>query len=200
MNLPDKLGIMVLPDIVFFPHNLIPLNIFEPRYRKLLKDALEGDRMFALAQPCKISGDAQPCEVSGVGLIRACVENADGTSNLILQGVCRVRFEEFLTNKPYYVGRPVEIIDEEDCHTVENEALAAKILEQVNHIQNTTEALPEELQNFLSEIKDFHMLVDIIAGSFIKHPSHKQELLETANLNRRLHLLALTLCQERQSE
>ncbi|NJK92653.1 MAG: LON peptidase substrate-binding domain-containing protein [Blastochloris sp.] len=195
MTLPEEMGIMVLPEVVFFPHNLMPLHIFEPRYRLMLNRALDGDRMFALAQPDRKTG-RRPCEVSGVGLIRACVQNSDGSSNLILQGLCRARFHEIGTSSNYYVGKPEEIVDEESPDTVENEALATKILEQVHHIQDCREALPQELRDFLSEIKDFHMLVDIVAGSFIKHPERKQELLETPNLSRRLRILAICLCQE----
>jgi Lon protease-like protein len=196
MHLPEELGIMVLPEVVFFPHNLIPLHIFEPRYRLMLSKALEGDRMFALTQPRGKTRETLPREVCGVGLIRACVENSDGTFNLILQGVCRAKFEEFTHKKPYFIGKPIEIVDEIDLDSVENEALATKILEQVKRIQDTSEALPDELRNFLSEIKDFNMLVDIIAGSFIRHPERKQQLLETPSLSRRLHILALSLCQE----
>lgn len=197
MTLPEEIGIMVLPDVVFFPHNLIPLHIFEPRYRLMLSKALEGDRMFALTQPRKKGKEILPCEVCGVGLIRACVENQDGTSNLILQGVCRAKFEEFTLKKPYFIGKPIQILEEEEeVDTVENEALATKILEQVNRIQDSSEALPQELRQFLSEIKDFNMLVDIIAGSFIRHPERKQQLLETPSLSRRLHILAISLCQE----
>lgn len=159
----------------------------------MLSRALEQERMFALAQPDMNHPEHYPCEVCGLGLIRACVENADGTSNLILQGVSRIRIENYTSIKPYFIGRPIEIIDDEDCDTVANEALALKILEQVNHIQRTTDSLPEELRTFLSEIKDFHMLVDIVAGSFVREPERKQELLETANLHERLHILALTL-------
>lgn len=187
---------MVLPEVVFFPHNIIPLNIFEPRYRSMLNDALEGSRMFALSQPCRHNGRTQPRPVGGVGLIRACVQNEDGTSNLILQGIARVRFKSFTKEKPYFVGKLDEIQPEDTSDSIENEALATKILEQVDHIQSTHEALPQELKQFLAEIKDFNMLVDIVAGSFVKHAERKQQLLETSSLNQRLHLLAVCLYQE----
>jgi uncharacterized protein len=197
MELPEELGIMILPETVFFPHNLIPLHIFEPRYRLMLSQALEGERMFALSKPRKVGREILPQTICGIGLIRACVQSPDGSSNLILQGVTRVRFAEFTKKKPYFIGRAVELEDDEQTpNPCENEALATQILQQVNRIQDSTESLPPELREFLSEIKDFHMLVDIIAGSFIRHPERKQQLLETAGLNRRLHILALSLCQE----
>ena len=83
MDLPDEVGIMVLPGVVLFPHSLIPIHIFEPRYRQMLQLALDGHRMFALCRAVSPCENPVPVRFGGVGLIRACVQNDDGTSNLI---------------------------------------------------------------------------------------------------------------------
>src|SRR2546422_6295726 len=97
--LPKKLPVMPLPGAVLFPHALLPLYIFEPRYRQMLKHALTHHRMFcvALIKPhcAEWQSAADFFHTAGVGLIRACVEREDGTSNLILQGLERVRFTGF---------------------------------------------------------------------------------------------------------
>src|SRR5438046_3183984 len=97
--LPDQAPVMPLPNALLFPHALLPLYIFEPRYRDMLEHALGQHRMFsvALLKP-KRSEWQSPDDffhVAGVGLIRACVGRPDGTSNLILQGLERVRFTAF---------------------------------------------------------------------------------------------------------
>ena len=51
MDLPDEVSIMTLPNAILFPQALLPLYIFEPRYRAMLKDSLENQRMFAVALP-----------------------------------------------------------------------------------------------------------------------------------------------------
>src|SRR5258705_13877356 len=89
--LPKQLPVMALPGSVLFPHALLPLYIFEPRYRAMLEHALAQHRMFCVAlinaNHAEWSSlyDFRP--TATVGLIRACVGRADGTSNLILQGL-----------------------------------------------------------------------------------------------------------------
>jgi hypothetical protein len=82
---------MALSNAVLFPHSLLPLHIFEPRYRDLLEHSLDGDRMFSVALMKRGIDEAvgidDLCPVAGVGLIRACVGNENGTSNLVLQGL-----------------------------------------------------------------------------------------------------------------
>src|SRR5438093_11960926 len=94
--LPEQAPVMPLPGAVLFPHALLPLYIFEPRYREMLAHALAHERMFcvALLQPDRAQWQSEEhfFEVGTIGLIRACVDRGDGTSNLILQGLQRVRF------------------------------------------------------------------------------------------------------------
>src|SRR6202790_2833716 len=96
VSLPPQVPVMPLPGALLFPHALLPLYIFEERYREMLKYALNPHRMFSVALINPECGEWESSSdffhVAGVGLIRACVGRADGTSNLILQGLDRVRF------------------------------------------------------------------------------------------------------------
>ena len=89
---------MVLPNAVLIPNALLPLRIFEPQYREMLRWCLERDRFFCVAM--KKPGEADSAAlnfmaIGGLGLVRACVGVEDGTSNLILQGLVRVKFGSF---------------------------------------------------------------------------------------------------------
>jgi Lon protease-like protein len=194
MELPDEVGIMVLPGLVFFPHNLAPLHIFEPRYRVMLAKALDSHRMFGI---CHGRSSSEPCEVGSVGIIRACVRNEDGTSNLILQGVHRVRFASFTQSRPYFVGVPVPL--EKDCSSasVEEEALAAKVVEMASGQPSLQGNCRDEVSQFLASLTDIDMLVDIVAGNFVQCPEDKQQLLELEDRAARLRLLARILHQQR---
>jgi len=94
---------MPLPGAVLFPHALLPLYIFEARYRKMLEHALRKHRMFCVTLVKPICPDWDAPEdffhLATAGLIRACVERSDGTSNLVLQGLQRVRFTSFEREK-----------------------------------------------------------------------------------------------------
>ncbi len=106
ITLPEEVPVMTLPNVAFFPQALMPLHIFEPRYRQMLKDVLATNRLFAvtgldanlLDQPGQFE---PPHRIASVGIVRACQKNANGTSNLLLQGLCRVELLSIVTDEPY---------------------------------------------------------------------------------------------------
>jgi Lon protease-like protein len=193
MELPDEVAIMTLPNAILFPQALLPLYIFEPRYRAMLRQSLESQRMFAVALPSSsTSSRLIPHRVAGVGLIRACVDKPDGTSNLILQGVSRVRFTDFVQEKPFYVGK-IEVLATEDADPIEVEALSVKVLEMIGGMHDAGEIQAEGIMKFLNEIKDYDALADIVTYSFIRDVKRKQDILETLNLRTRLQKVIIAL-------
>jgi Lon protease-like protein len=187
---------MVLPHTVFFPHNLIPLHIFEPRYREMLDQALQTDRVFAVSLAQMDQDPFAPSPVGGIGLIRACVQNPDGTSNLVLQGLARVRFTEYIQKNPYYIGR-VELVPEEaDAKKREITVLSSSIISQIDAICRNNPEPVCEIHNFLSGIKDGNLLADIVAGTFLKRVARRQLILETTSTLQRLHLICSGLREE----
>src|SRR5205085_1470374 len=130
--LPKEVPVMPLPGALLFPHALLPLHIFEPRYREMLEHALREQRMFSVAllkpQRTDWKSHADFFHVAGLGLIRACVGRGDGTSNLILQGLQRVRFTGFAQEIPFPIAE-VEALESESAESVEADALGAKVVE-----------------------------------------------------------------------
>ena len=101
---------MTLPSATLFPQALLPLYIFEPRYRQMLTDSLKSERMFSVAMQKPGRTRESPCQVAGLGLIRVSVDHQDGTSHLILQGLTRVELRQTVQYKPYRVQciRPLQ--------------------------------------------------------------------------------------------
>jgi Lon protease-like protein len=193
MELPSEVGIMTLPNAILFPQALLPLYIFEPRYRAMLKESLDNQRMFAVALSNEsLSPALVPRRIAGVGLIRACVDKPDGTSNLILQGVSRVRFTDFVQEKPYYVGR-IEVLSTEESDELEVEALSAKVLEMVGTMNDAGDIPADGILKFLNDIRDSDALADIVTYSFVDDVARKQEILETLNLRQRLQKVIVAL-------
>src|SRR5688500_6346562 len=111
------LPVFPLPDVVMFPHALLPLHIFEPRYRKLTRDALAGNRLMGLALLIEdeVVGEPPPrfASILGVGEIVMARELPDGRFDLVLRGRTRVRLErELVTEEPYRLIIATEIPDE----------------------------------------------------------------------------------------
>jgi Lon protease-like protein len=199
VELPNAVPVMPLPGVLLFPNALLPLHIFEPRFRDMLDRALQDDRMLCVAlvrperQQWRSSADFFP--VSTVGLIRACVGRSDGTSDLILQGIRRVKFSEFEQEAPFPIAR-IKPLKTRTNLTVETDALAAKVLEFYTRLKESGRELPEKIDRYLSEMNDPEMLADLIAATFISDATRRQQLLEELDLNHRLRLLIQYLREE----
>lgn len=171
---------MLLPDCTLFPHGGLPLHIFEPRYRTMLADALEGSCLFAVA---RLTGPetSDPAEctapVGTIGLVRASRELDDGTSNLLLHGVIRVRFTGWI-DAPYPRARIEPLLS-----VFEPESQAGAALESLREAgMAATGELPAELREtvrtMMEQIDDPCILADVIAQQFLTDPDERQHLLE----------------------
>src|SRR3954465_12071673 len=92
-----------LPKVVLFPHAVLPLHIFEPRYRQMTEDALAGDRLITMIQiRPRSEGETwrEPVEIEEVGCLGRIIQHerlADGRFNMLLLGRKRVRILRELT-------------------------------------------------------------------------------------------------------
>ena len=192
IELPSEVPVMVLPDTQLFPNALLPLYIFEPRYRAMLAHALAGPRMFCVASVkpsvLEASGDDDLHPVSGVGLVRACVGKDDGTSHLILQGLARVRFTGYSQVRPFRLAR-IEEVRSVGSTSVEAEALGTKVTELCQQFKESGAELPNQLDMFLSHLTDPGLLADLVAHTFVADPVARQRLLEEPDVAARLRLL-----------
>jgi Lon protease-like protein len=104
--IPPVIPIFPLPNVVLFPNVLLPLHIFEPRYRAMLADALSGDRvlgMTLLRPGWEQHYDNRPpvYPVGCAGFITHVEPLADGRSNIVLRGLTKFRISEEDGSKPY---------------------------------------------------------------------------------------------------
>jgi Lon protease-like protein len=114
--LPTVIPIFPLPNVVLFPNVLLPLHIFEPRYRMMLDDALKGDRVLGmtLLQPgWEGNYDERPpvYPVGCAGVITHVETLADGRSNIVLRGISKFRIADEDASRPYRLAA-VEAIHE----------------------------------------------------------------------------------------
>jgi Lon protease-like protein len=191
--MPSEVPVMPLPGALLFPHALLPLYIFEPRYRKMLKHALAHHRMFcvALLKPHCVDWESTDdfFHIASVGLIRACVERSDGTSNLILQGLERVRFTAFQQEAPFPIAT-IDALESGGATSVETEALAAKVLELYSCLKGDgPRQLPPKVDRYLSDLSDPEMLADLVTSTFVSDPLNRQRVLEELSINKRLRLV-----------
>ena len=193
ITLPDTVPVMPLPGALLFPRALLPLYIFEPRYREMLDRALSDDRMLCVALIDPKRSEWRSVNdfrhVATIGLIRACVGRGDGTSNLILQGLQRVRFTSFTQEKPFPIAaiEPVEsvqAVSQAECF-----ALSEKILQFYARLKNNGHEFPDKIDTYLSDPGDPELLADLMATTFISDPLRRQQLLEERSVTQRLRLV-----------
>lgn len=197
--LPDQVPVMPLPGALLFPHALLPLHIFEPRYQEMLQLALSEHRMFcvALVKPPRTNWKSTSdfFHVAGIGLIRACVGSANGTSNLILQGLRRVRFQTFEQSIPFPIAR-IQPLEPNAKSSVETDALGAKVLELYSKLKENGRPLPQKVDQYLSHLGDAEVLADLMAATFINDTLRRQQILEELSINQRLRLVIQYLREE----
>jgi len=191
---------MPLPGALLFPHALLPLYIFEQRYRTMLEYALSRSRMFcvALLEPQRAQWNSVEDfrHIATVGLIRACVGRGDGTSNLILQGLQRVRFRRFQQELPFPIARIEPLPSVAASPSLENEALGAKVLDLYAKFKGEGRQFPAKVDRYLSDLTDPEMLADLMAATFVSDPARRQQVLEELSVSQRLRLVIQYLEEE----
>jgi len=193
--LPSQMPVMALSGVTLFPNALLPLHIFEPRYRQMLSTALAGERIFAIGMVRPDTGEEELFPVAGAGLIRACVAQEDGTSQLILQGLGRVRFETFEQTEPYLIVQTklVETVNDDE---VTCQKLHRTLQEICSRLVSRGIELPETFTRAVADTQDPSLLGDLFAQHLINDPLAAQEVLSQTKLSLRLHHLIATLRQE----
>jgi Lon protease-like protein len=188
VEFPGTVGLMVLPWVTLFPGGLLPLRIFEERYRHMLRDALAAERMFAIAHLDESGENEEDWAPVGIlGVLRACVTNDDGTSNLILQGVARVAFSDHRLEP--YPHADIEILRDPADTSPGIDAMRAEILRSIKKPDHDLPKIPEGFLDHLATIASPASFGDMVASTMVLNPVHRRALLEESDIARRLELL-----------
>lgn len=192
-ELPNSLRIFPLVNAVFLPGGHLPLNIFEPRYLNMVRDAMQSDQLVGMIQPLDNSPPLDLYSVGCAGRITRYEEKNDGRIELVLSGLCRFEIEEELTTtRGYRMVVPIW-----DRFTQDLEAPTAPQAQ-------TTLQFKSALRAFLqrNDIQaDWQMLdalnVEDLSNSLLSYlpldPGDKQILLEADGLAHRLTVFTAIL-------
>lgn len=191
IEIPEELPMMVLP-ATLFPHCLMPLFIFEPRYREMLKRVLETDRFFCIAH-CDPNDDSEENDrrlspISTAGIVRACVTHDDGTSHLLLLGTQRIRLGEFHQVAPYRIASVTPSPSEMETPELATQ-LAADAIKMISEFSEAESPMSEQVHAHLKSLDDPSAVADVIAHNFVTDPRQRQTLLEAIEVSERLHRL-----------
>ncbi|MCE9583850.1 MAG: LON peptidase substrate-binding domain-containing protein [Planctomycetes bacterium] len=196
---PGQAPIFALPGTVLFPGSRLPLHIFEPRYREMVKRALETDRLVAIAllKPGwegQYDGNPEIYPMATVGQIIMEQVLPDGRYNIVIEGLVRFQHGEIVQEKPYRIARGELLHDKVD--PLEEESVRTRAM----HLNAVVAKLGEADFNFAAmasrAIKaglEPGRLADVVAAGLDVDVSVKQRLLDETNVGRRLDALVAAL-------
>ena len=186
--------IFPLPDVTFFPHTLMPLHVFEARYRVMVMDALERDRKLAVVrlQPgyeATYAGKPAVHAVGGLGEIVSCERLATGRYNILLRGECRVRIEQELpTDTLYRVVRARRLVDGEAAGDAA--AALARIRAACRTLLGALARPADLLDTALADGQAPGVIADRVAAAVLPDTDLRQSLLETLDVAARVTRVA----------
>lgn len=186
---------------VFFPRTTLPLHIFEPRYRKMTADCIEGGLPMAIAlvRPGEdLMGLAEVFPIAGVGRIERHERLADGRYNLVLRGFARMKIVEELPHRPYRVVRAAPLDDRwpaggAPALTKDVETLRACVARLASFIGE--EPIAADVRTRVAAAVDPAMLADVVASLFIEDGLVRQSLLEELDIGKRLSAVTASMAE-----
>lgn len=187
-----------LPGVVLFPKTVLPLHVFEPRYRAMVKDSVQGEGLIAISLllPGWESnyGGSPPFEDIGtVGRIEELETLASGRFNLRLVGLQRVSFGQILRSRPYRVAR-IRVLAETSVDESDSGILRAKLDLLASHACLLSELVPEGGHGVvLDEHVPFETAVNAACANLPVDPRLRQSLLEENDLAERQRRAAAVL-------
>lgn len=198
IDLPEELPILPLRGLVVYPQTAIPLTVGQERSIQLVDDAASGDKLVGLVASKDPSlGTPGPDQVQMVGTLAAIhrlFRTPDGTVRLLIQGLQRIRIDEFVETSPYLKARVTRIPEDEVVFAddIEMEAMVRTVVDRFSALAELVPSIPQELVSNALNVEDPLQLVYSIATYVRIEPDDAQLLLEMDGVGDKIrHLLKL---------
>ncbi|MEC9355192.1 MAG: endopeptidase La [Gemmatimonadota bacterium] len=204
IEVPDRLPVIALRDLVFFPYSVLPLLIGRSRSVTALEEAgLDEDLVLLVTQRDSAIDDPGSGDLFRIGTIARIVQITplpDGTSRVLLEGLGRARIRRLTTSTKalratveLLTDREVESEGEVPANALSLTQTVASLYSEYTHLH---ERIPEELSGLLSAEGDRVRFIHLVAGHLILPALDKQELLETVDPMEQLEILRQLLTRE----
>ena len=181
-----ELPLFPLPDVVLFPQEVLPLHIFEPRYRMLLRTVMAEDRRFGV-----VRWDPQKRRMADVGCcaeIIHCQSQEDDRSNIVTMGQQRFRVLDTVREAPFRVALVSWIEDQTSSESGDLSTLAAEVQQALRDVVELTAKLVGKPAQLPSDLPDLPRELSFWIGAHLGGPvaDHQQALLEITDTAERL--------------
>jgi uncharacterized protein len=186
-NFSGIIPLFPLATVVFFPSTLLPLHVFEPRYRQMVSDILNAERIIGmvLLKPGwekDYHGNPEIYSVACMGKMLSAEPLEDGRYNIVLYGLKRVEILETVKDDPYRLAR-VKLL--EDVHGMNEEVYRERIIELVSRWNGMLGKEHESHRINVDTRLPLENLTDVFASLNVSNVFEKQELLEEVSIAKR---------------
>ncbi len=202
IDLPEELPILPLRGLVVYPQTAIPLTVGQARSIQLVDDVVNGNRMVGLVASTDPKLDTPgPDEVQTIGTlatIHRLFRSPDGTIRLLIQGLQRIRIDEFIDTEPYLTARVTRIPEDAviASDNIELEALIRSTVERFQALAELVPSIPDELVSNALNVEDPLQLVYTIATYVRIDLKDAQDLLELEDVGDKLRKLLGLITKE----
>ena len=198
-KLPTTLPILGLSDVVIFPGMVVPLLVESEESTKLIDDVVEGDRLLGLVlqrKPEVQSPSPDDLFEHGCGArVLKMLKFPDSTIRILIEGLWRIRLNDFPARKPYLRAR-FTVLKDTETDGAEIIALARNVAQKFREIIKLTPAMPDQVKIAAVNTESPGPLSDLIAANLNLGLEDRQHLLETNNVRERLQQLRPLLDRE----
>ena len=177
-NLPERLPLFPLDNVVFFPNTILPLHIFEQRYKQMVSDSSNTHNLICMTLYNPELGEDDSQVLSNIGCIGRIINNEeaeDGKKNIILYGLRRMHITKVLYDKPYREAQ-IKIIKSSD--SVNADAYKKRILDLINKWNLLLEGYTEDYKIKIEPTYSLSKITDTLSSSMVSKASDRQLLLE----------------------
>jgi ATP-dependent Lon protease len=199
LELPSRLPVLPLKDTVVFPDSVLPLAIGQERSVRLVEDVVSGNRLIALVaskdRELEQPGWDDLYEIGSAAVVQKMIRVPDGSLRILVQGISRIRLLDRLQDKPYLVGRFVEVPDVYE-ESPETQALMQNVQTLFARLIGLVPYLPEELALAAANVDDPSALCHLVASTLRLKTDEKQQLLELDDVEKRLRAMLVILNRE----
>ena len=200
IEIPKKIPLLPIRDIVVFPYMVLPLFVGREMSIKAIEVALEGNRMIFLTSQKDINVEnpapSDLYSVGTVGVIMRMLKLPDGRIKILVQGVARAKTVKFLQKEPFYQVEiktfpdvPVEV-------NIEIEALMRNVKEQIERLVSFGKVILPDIMVVIENVDDPGKLADLAIANMGLKVEQAQEILEITDPLQRIKRINEALGKE----
>ena len=189
-EIPEKLPVLPVRNIVLFPMTSMPMMIGRQKSIKLIDDVLVTNRFVAIvAQKDPEIEDPKESDLYDVGcagIVLKMMKFPDGQMRTLIQGISRIKIEEFLESEPYFTARISQIKESFNPEPdAQNEIITVK--KKFSILADHSPVIQKDLVNTVIASEDPGFITDVVALNLNLKLQELQEFLAEGNINKRLN-------------